>query len=74
MACTNAIDNMESTEMNLDALCDLLEEEDENEKDTKDKIEEHNARIAKSSPITDPTATTSNISNPSTSTKVVKQR
>ena len=36
MACANAIDNMENTELNLDELCDLLDEdekEDTNETD-----------------------------------------
>ena len=35
MACANAIDNMENTELNLDELCDLLADEDEKE-DTKE--------------------------------------
>ena len=30
MACAKAIDNIENTELNLDALCDLLNEDDEN--------------------------------------------
>ena len=34
MACANAIDNMENTELNLDELCDLLDDGDENEDTT----------------------------------------
>ena len=45
MACAKAIDNMENTELNLDALCDLLNEDDENTnndpEDNENEISKH---------------------------------
>ena len=44
MACAKAIDNIENTELNLDALCDLLNEDDEN---TNNDPEDNDNEISK---------------------------
>ena len=62
MACAKAIDNMENTELNLDALCDLLNEDDEN---TNNDPEENDNEISKhlESIPSDPKTTEEDTSN-----------
>ena len=62
MACAKAIDNMENTELNLDALCDLLNEDDEN---TNNDPEENDNEISKhlESNPNDPKTTEEDTSN-----------
>lgn len=60
MACVKAIDNMENTELNLDALCDLLNEDDEN---TNDEPEDNDSEVSKhyESNLKDPKTTEEDI-------------